>query len=101
MAGDSFPEKRLGRALSVFVIGLPLGVGLALIIGGLVIQFVASSPEYTLPLIGTMRAWQLTFLLVGIPGLLLALWILTIPEPARRHRAARSRSAPARPASWC
>jgi len=87
MAGDSFPEKRLGRALSVFVIGLPLGVGLALIIGGFVIQFVSSSPEYTLPVIGTIRAWQLTFLLVGIPGLLLALWILTIPEPARRHRA--------------
>jgi MFS family permease len=86
MAGDSFPEKRLGRALSVFVIGLPLGVGLALIIGGIVIQFVSSSPEYTLPVIGTIRAWQLTFLLVGIPGVLLALWILTIPEPARRHR---------------
>lgn len=45
MAGDSFPEKKLGRALSVFVIGLPLGVGLALIIGGAVIQFVASSPS--------------------------------------------------------
>ncbi len=87
MAGDSFPERRLGRALSVFVIGLPLGVGLALIIGGIVIQFVSSSPEYTLPVVGTIRAWQLTFLLVGTPGLLLALWILTIPEPVRRHRA--------------
>jgi len=86
MAGDSFPEKKLGRALSVFVIGLPLGVGLALIIGGFVVQFVSSSPEYTLPLIGTIRAWQLTFLIVGLPGVLLALWILTLPEPARRHR---------------
>lgn len=86
MAGDSFPEKRLGRALSVFVIGLPLGVGLALIIGGIVIKFVSTSPEYTLPIVGTIRAWQLTFLLVGAPGLLLALWILTIPEPVRRRR---------------
>jgi MFS family permease len=86
MAGDSFPEKRLGRALSVFVIGLPLGVGLALIIGGYVIKAVSASPEYTLPLVGTIRAWQLTFLLVGVPGLLLALWIMTLAEPARRHR---------------
>lgn len=86
MAGDSFPEQRLGRALSVFVIGLPLGVGLALIIGGAVIQFVSASPEYTLPLIGTIRAWQLTFLVVGIPGLLLALWIMTLPEPIRRRK---------------
>ena len=73
--------------LSVFVIGLPLGVGLALIIGGAVIQFVSASPEYTLPLIGTIRAWQLTFLVVGLPGLLLAVWIMTLPEPVRRRKA--------------
>ncbi|MCU0759035.1 MAG: MFS transporter [Steroidobacteraceae bacterium] len=85
MAGDSFPEKKLGRALSVFVIGLPLGVGLALVIGGYVIKAVSASPAYTLPLIGTIRAWQLTFLLVGVPGLLLALWIMTLAEPARRQ----------------
>jgi MFS family permease len=86
MAGDSFPEKKLGRALSVFVIGLPLGVGLALIIGGAVVQFVASSPEYTVPILGTIRSWQLTFLIVGLPGILLALWILTLKEPVRRER---------------
>ncbi|MEY4358316.1 MAG: transporter, partial [Pseudomonadota bacterium] len=86
MAGDNFPEKKLGRALSVFLIGLPLGVGLALVIGGLVIKFVATAPQYDLPLLGTVRAWQLTFLVVGLPGLLLALWVLTIPEPARRQK---------------
>jgi MFS family permease len=86
MAGDSFPERKLGRALSVFVIGLPIGVGLALIIGGLLIQMIAATPEYTLPVIGTIRAWQLTFLLVGVPGLLLAIWVMTLREPARRHR---------------
>ena len=85
MAGDSFPEKRLGRALSVFVIGLPLGVGLALIIGGIVIRYVSASPEYTLPLVGTIKAWQLTFFVVGLPGILLALWMLTIREPVRRR----------------
>jgi MFS family permease len=71
----------------VFVIGLPLGVGLALIIGGIVIRFVSTAPEYTLPIIGTIRAWQLTFLLVGLPGLLLALWVMTLREPARRRGA--------------
>lgn len=96
MAGDSFPERSLGRALSVFVIGLPLGVGLALIIGGAVIQFVSSSPEYTLPLVGTIRAWQLTFLIVGLPGLLLALWIMTLPEPRRRTSVGTSALGPAK-----
>lgn len=86
MAGDSFPEKRLGRALSVFMFGLPVGVGLALIIGGLVIQAVSGAPEYVLPLVGTVRAWQLVFFIVGVPGLALALLTLTVREPARRRR---------------
>lgn len=93
MAGDSFPERRLGRALSVFVIGLPLGVGLALIIGGVVIQFVSASPIYTLPFIGIIKAWQLTFLLVGLPGLVLALWIMTIREPVRRRHPGEAQQA--------
>lgn len=86
MAGDSFPEKRLGRALSVFMFGLPVGVGLALIIGGLVINAVSGASEYVLPIVGTIRAWQLVFFVVGLPGLVLGLWILTIREPARRKR---------------
>jgi MFS family permease len=87
MAGDSFPPKSLGRALSVFVIGLPLGVGLALIIGGVVIRAVSAAPEYVLPLVGTVRAWQLAFFIVGLPGLLLAAWmLLTLREPVRRSQ---------------
>lgn len=93
MAGDAFPERKLGRALSVFVIGLPLGVGLALIIGGLVIQFVATTPQYTVPLLGTIKAWQLTFLVVGMPGIALALWVMTLREPARRQHGGEIRKA--------
>jgi MFS family permease len=77
----------------VFVLGLPIGVGLALIIGGVVIHFVSTAPEYTLPLIGTVRAWQLTFLVVGLPGLLLALWTLTVAEPVRRTTDAHAQGA--------
>lgn len=90
MAGDSFPEKRLGRALSVFMFGLPVGVGLALIIGGLVIRAVSGSAEYVLPIVGATRAWQLVFLVVGLPGLLLAGWMLTIREPPRRIKASKA-----------
>jgi len=86
MAGDSFPEKKLGRALSVFMIGLPLGVGLALLIGSLVIKVVSTSPTYVLPIAGTVKAWQLAFFVVGVPGLILAMWMLTIREPSRRHK---------------
>jgi MFS family permease len=85
MIADSFPEQQRARALSVYFIGLPAGVGLALLLGGYVIQLVSASPEYTLPVIGTVRAWQVTFFIVGLPGILVALWLLSAPEPARRH----------------
>jgi len=84
MITDSFPKERLGTALSVYTMGIQLGSGLALIIGGVVAQAVIHMPPVMLPLIGPMAAWRLTFLIVGIPGLLVALLLLTIREPARR-----------------
>ena len=64
--------------------GVYLGAGLAYVIGGLVIELVAAVPDVSLPVIGTMRSWQLTFFIVGLPGLLVALLVLTIREPVRR-----------------
>jgi MFS family permease len=81
---DSFPPDRLSRALSVYSVGVYLGAGLAFIIGGAVIQLVATAPDVTLPLIGAIRPWQLTFIYVGLPGLIVALWVLTLREPDRR-----------------
>ena len=86
LVGDSFPEKTQARALSVYTIGLPLGVGLALVLGGQVVGFVNKAPAYDFWLLGTVKAWQVAFLLVGLPGLLVALWVMSLPEPARRHR---------------
>ena len=71
LLSDYFPKERLGTALSVFSMGIFFGSGLALIVGGLII--------------GAVGSWRLTFLIVGLPGLLAALLVLTIKEPARKH----------------
>ncbi len=84
MIADNFPEERRAQALSVYFIGLPAGVGLALLFGGLVVELVANAPQYVVPGLGTVRTWQLTFFIVGLPGVLVALWLLTVPEPVRR-----------------
>src|SRR5581483_12417678 len=84
MITDSFPRERLGGALSVYTMGIQLGSGLALIIGGLVAQTVSQMPPVALPLVGAIAAWRLTFLVVGAPGLLIALLLLTVREPVRR-----------------
>lgn len=85
LIADSFPPRRLGRALSVYSVGVYLGSGLAFVIGGAVIQIVLTTPDLSLPVIGTVSAWQLTFIYVGLPGLLVSFWIFTVPEPGRHN----------------
>lgn len=87
LISDLFPREQLGRAIAVYSVGLPIGSGLALLIGGYVIETVAALPPVELPLIGVLRPWQVTFLLVGLPGLLVALLVMTLREPPRRGRA--------------
>lgn len=84
LIADLFPEERRGRAMAVFSTGVSIGGGLALIIGGLVIGFAAANQLYETPF-GAVKSWQLVFLLLGPPGLLVALLVMTVSEP--RHRA--------------
>ena len=82
---DYFPKDRLGRALSVYSMGIFIGSGLALIVGGSVVDFTAHIPAVNVPLFGLIASWRFTFLIVGAPGLLVSLWLLTIQEPARKN----------------
>jgi MFS family permease len=84
LIADSFPKERLSSALSVYTMGIQLGSGLALIIGGTVAQAVSRLPPVELIGIGSIAAWRVTFLIVGAPGLLIALLLFTVREPVRR-----------------
>lgn len=80
MLGDYFKGPALTRALSVYTSAIYLGAGLALMIGGAVI---ASVRPMQLPVLGYFEPWQVVFLYVGLPGLLVALLMKTVREPAR------------------
>lgn len=84
MLSDMFPKEKLPKAIAVLNFGFMFGSGLALIVGGTVIELVTSRPDVALPLVGTLRPWQLTFIIVGLPGLFVALLLTTVREPARR-----------------
>lgn len=85
IVADLFPKDKLGRALGVYAIGAFIGSGLAFLIGGYVIGLLKDVSFVALPLIGEVKTWQLTFMIVGLPGVLLALlMVLTVREPARK-----------------
>jgi MFS family permease len=84
LLADYFPRERLGRAMSIFSLGIFLGSGVAYYLSGWIVGLVDVQPSMTLPLVGTIRAWQSVFLVVGLPGLVVALLLLTVREPLRR-----------------
>lgn len=85
MITDSFPKSKLGIALGVYSSGAFLGGGLAFIIGGAAIAVVEQWGAQSLPFIGIVKPWQMTFFIVGLPGILVAaLFYITIKDPERK-----------------
>ena len=84
MITDSFPKSRLGLALGVYSIGSFIGAGLAFLIGGTVIGYISDFGIVELPVIGIVKPWQMTFVLVAAPGILAVLLMGFVKEPLRR-----------------
>ena len=81
LISDWFPQRLRATALSIYSSGLFVGSGLSLLIGGLIVQGWNEAWPAGGPL--GLRGWQAAFVAVGAPGLLLALWVLSLREPVR------------------
>jgi MFS family permease len=83
LISDLFPREKLGRALGIYSMGSFLGSGIAFLVGGSVIGLVSSWSGITFE--GTViKSWHLVFLIVGVPGILLAgIIALLVHEPRR------------------
>ncbi len=85
LIADYFPRELLSTAISVYYTGVFLGTSASLLLTGSVLDALAHTPVITVPLLGTMASWRITFLIVGLPGLLFALLAYSIREPERRN----------------
>jgi MFS family permease len=68
LLADFFVRRTRGRAFAVFNMAIPVGAALGYIVGGLMRQHFG---------------WHAAFYVAGIPGVVLALWILRLPDPPR------------------
>ncbi len=66
LISDIFPAEKRARAMSIFMLGLPVGIALSFLVSGTVAQ------EY---------GWRTAFIVAGVPGILLAVIALFIYEP--------------------
>ncbi len=85
LVGDYYPPDKQGRPLGIISSGVYIGMGLALLSGGFLIDYLTGTGGLTLPLLGHFKPWQGTFLIVGIPGIVVAIAAYLIHEPKRFH----------------
>ena len=83
LVSDSFPENKQGKPMGIITAGVYIGIGITLLRGGILIDYLTSIGGITLPLIGYLKPWQATFMIVGIPGLVLAIAAFYLKEPQR------------------
>lgn len=68
LIGDYFPAEKRAKAMSIFMLGLPVGLALSFAVSGAVAK---------------TYGWRTAFLVAGLPGLLCVLAVLFIKEPLR------------------
>jgi MFS family permease len=83
MLSDYFSPNQRATVLSIYSSGIYIGAGIGLFLGGIVVDgwnslypVVADAPL-------ALKAWQVAFFVVGLPGLLMAVWVWTLREPLR------------------
>lgn len=69
LIGDMFPAHKRARAMGIFMLGLPLGLMLAFFTIGYMVK--------------AFDSWRAPFFIAAVPGILLALFMFFIREPAR------------------
>ena len=79
---DWFPARLRATALSIYSSGVYIGAGIGIFLGGWIVDaWRAAFPDGTAPL--GLRGWHVAYFAVGLPGILLAIWVATLREPRR------------------
>lgn len=87
LLADLYDRRRLPIVSSMFVVAPALGGGLSLLGGGYLLNATERARQIGLPLIGEMRGWQLTLLIIALVGMIPVLMMLTVPDTVRSRKA--------------
>jgi predicted MFS family arabinose efflux permease len=83
LVSDYFPQNKQGKPMGIITAGVYIGIGATLIGGGYLIDYLTDIGGITIPGIGYFKPWQATFLVVGIPGILISVAAFMLHEPRR------------------
>ena len=84
LIADIVPEKKLATSISIFQMGSLLGGGLAFIAGGWILEVIEEVDLSQSVLLSGLAPWQVTFIVLALPGILFMALFLFIREPQRQ-----------------
>jgi MFS family permease len=82
MMADRYPPQIRGRAVTLVVSGGTVGAALSNFIGGALLQLFLAHPNLAVSL--GRSPWQLVMIFCGVPGFMIAPFLLAVPEPPRQ-----------------
>jgi MFS family permease len=82
MLSDYFPQRVRATVLAIYASGIYIGGGVGIFLGGAIVDRWDILWAHSSPPLG-LRGWQVAFFVVGLPGLMLALWVRSLREPLR------------------
>ena len=83
MLADYYPQRLRATVIAIYSSGVYIGGGIGLFLGGFIMETWNSTfPDPVVAPLG-LKGWQAAFLAVGIPGILMAIWVRTLKEPVR------------------
>ena len=83
MLSDYYPTRLRATVLAIYSSGVYIGGGIGLFLGGFILEtWQQAYPEPSAAPLG-LKGWHVAFMAVGIPGMLMALWVRTLREPRR------------------
>lgn len=81
LISDCFPKEKRGLPIGIYFAALSFGAGISNLIFGPILEY--SKSHNSIPIFGEVTYWQLTFIIVGLPGIVFALMLLILKEPKR------------------
>lgn len=81
MLSDYYPPHRRATVIAIYVSGVYIGAGIGIFLGGYILDAWATAYPTDAPY--GLRGWQVAFMMVGIPGIIMAIWVRTLREPTR------------------
>lgn len=81
MLSDYYPPRLRATVIAIYAAGVYIGAGIGIFLGGYILEWWATTYPTDAPY--GLKGWQVAFMAVGLPGLLLAIWVRTLREPTR------------------